>query len=120
MIQTGEERRKHPRVDFQTEATVITSDGDILDGVSSNLSAGGALLKSYAPLRSGQRIFFDFLLRHQDRRLHIRGRGQVTHTAPNKGADEPPYRSGIQFLDLDTLSAATLDRLLAVNKGRAA
>lgn len=115
MADQGTERRAHPRLRFATDATLFTSEGHILDGKSENLSSGGALVDSAEPVTPGERVFFDIQIHHARRELHIRGCALVAHSETIESTEGAVHRSGLQFLDMDSLSRATLDRVLALN-----
>lgn len=115
MADQGQERRVHPRLEFTANATLFTADGKIVDASSGNLSAGGALVDSAARVDPGSRVFFDIQLQHARRQLHIRGCALVAHSEALESGEGRVHRSGLQFLDMDSLSRATLDRLLAFN-----
>ena len=55
------QKRKFARVDFQTEVIIETAGGR-QPGVTVNLSQGGALLQTSAPLEFGQKLSIEIQL----------------------------------------------------------
>jgi hypothetical protein len=110
-----EDKRKSPRIDSHNLISYVCldeKDDPIRQGMGRtlNISEGGILLETYAPIELNTLVAFTMNL--EDVIMDIKGR--VTY---NKKRDEGIFESGIQFIDNDESKTRILKQFAVIFKG---
>jgi type IV pilus assembly protein PilZ len=104
-------QRRHPRAKLQLLIQYrFDSLEDFLAEYSTDISAGGMFIRSEKPREVGSFVYLQFALRDGSR--IIEGLGRVVHV---NSPDIPGREAGmgVEFIDLDAESAATIEGIVA-------
>lgn len=112
---TDQEKRKNPRIDSHNLISYVYLDKKGIPvgqgmGRTLNMSEGGILLETSAPLDPQYTLSFTMSL--EEETMDVKGR--VTY---NKKRDDKKFESGIQFIETDESKIKILKQFAVMFKG---
>lgn len=106
------ERRRFPRVraDFGVQYKIKNSDSPAIKAVSVNISEKGIMIKISEKLDIGAKLELKITL--PSPHVIISSLGQVIYVSDNYWDEYPPYRCGVEFLELKMKDRKSIKRFI--------